>query len=203
MPPNRDGKRARKLSEDSADKRKHGRNPRSNSASRLQREVRMAAVAEDVLVPGGDSPATRDRLAAEHGVTRRTLDADIAEIYSKFKAENTASIEAMKLMAMLDYDVEYAKCDAVGDRKTALQSRIGKHKVRGVFAPTKIEVSGGIDVNIGVQIEAYIEVLDADGLQAFQLVRAQIAAARAAGRLPGIDPAPLVLDAVAKEIDEP
>lgn len=69
------------------------------------------------------------------------------------------------------------------DPKAAVSALRTKAQIIGLFEPIKVEVEHGGHVDVGIQIDAALEVLDERGRAALDLVMAQLAAAESAGKL--------------------
>jgi len=140
------------------------------------------------------------RVAKHFEISERMAYADIAEIAERARADDAAEHSYRVAAACREWLRKASKYEKEGRYHESNYAYDKLCKLKGLYAPKKIEVSGSI--GIGAQITTLVGVLDVDGLKALEIVQAQIAAARAKGQLPGQLPAPAEPTPIPVEADE-
>jgi len=72
---------------------------------------------------------------------------------------------------------------AAASHRTAIAASREIGRLNGAYAPDKVEVTHGVELDVVCQIDACLAVLDEAGLAAFRVVAEQLERARADGRL--------------------
>lgn len=141
------------------------------------------------------------RVAEKFEISERMAYADIAEIAERARSDDAEEHSYRVAAASREWMRKSRKYEREGRYHESNYAYDKACKLKGLYAPKKIEVSGSI--GIGAQITTLVGILDAEGLKALDLIQQQIAAARAKGQLsaPTVDPALVPID-VADEDDE-
>lgn len=159
-----------------------GRTTKGFSIERLRRvdEIEEALLSED-------PPAVVDLIKSimqKHDISRRQAYRDLAEAQLQLARVRSKNREELFAHADWNWRRREAKADAAGDHKAGNAAAAEWCKLHGLNAPKKVEMSGEVKIGVHVDVHAIIGILDEKGLAAWQLVREQIEAARADGRLP-------------------
>jgi hypothetical protein len=170
------------------------------------REKRLQRVEEMLLVvepkPHSNAEIVK-AIVEEFKIDRRIAQRDLSEVWHRRGREQAANRAAMVAEADHDWRRREAMADAKGEIQAGNFALAQRHRLLGLFAPTKIEHSGSVGItatlDVNVRLEAVIGVLDSEGLAALEVVLGQVERARARGALPAVAAGPDDDDAEARE----
>jgi hypothetical protein len=122
------------------------------------------------------------RVAERFEISERQAYTDIAEIAERARSDDAAEHSYRVAAACREWLRKSRKYEREGRYHESNYAYDKLCKLKGLYAPKKIEISGSI--GIGAQITSIVGILDARGLEALEIIQQQIAAARDKGQLP-------------------
>lgn len=133
------------------------------------------------------------------GLQERQVAYDLAEVYERCRAEDATDHEIRLVRARRTWGETLRRCQLQAEEHLGTQVGAAYErrvieciaqlcKLDGLYAPKKIEMSGSVNVHVGIQITKVVGVLDADGLAALSKVMEQVEAAKANGLLQDVAP---------------
>lgn len=150
-----------------------GPNPASNPATVIDRAKRLADLEERLAGPYAKADIVAYALE-KYAVSARTVYDDLAEIEERWIAHDNEDSKLRRLRARRAWMRRQKKCEDAGEEQAANYALDRLHKITGEFAPERVEVSGRVEIAVDVQIEAFIERLDDEGLRCLAIVRDQL-----------------------------
>lgn len=163
--------------------------PRTDrSRTELARAQRIAEI-ETLMAGPYTKPEIMRMMAEQHGIAERTVRLDVAAIEQEWIKADVEDSKLRHATAIRAWMRRVRLCEAAEEQQAANYALDRLHKITGEFAPTKLEVSG--TVSMDVKIEALVATLDValddEGKRCLAIVQAQLEAARARGLLPSGD----------------
>lgn len=153
------------------------------------REQRFEVI-EELLRVIEPAPKSTLEIVAEimrrFSISERVAYRDIREVWNRRARDLAATREAQ----LAEADHEWRRREALADQRGETQAGNfaldRRHRLHGLYAPTKVQVSGsvGVHAELAIRIDALIGVLDEHGREALDVVLEQLDRARAAGLLP-------------------
>jgi hypothetical protein len=147
----------------------------------LDTDIRVRR-AEELLCDQWSSRQIVEALIKEFSVVERTAYTYIKLAYENLSADAANDRGIRKARARATWQAQYRRCIAKGDLPAANYAMDRLCRLDGLFAPEK-HVHTTTMISVSVQIDAVINVLDAAGLAALDVVLAQLDAAKARGEL--------------------
>lgn len=156
----------------------------ARSIARVSRIDRIEQLLLDADKPV--EPTIRREFPNEDGtpLSERVIKRDIAEAWHRIRARFDAERDILAAKARAKWERRERLADKRGDTQAGNYALDRWTKLLGLYAPTKLEVSGGVSMRVDVRLDGIVGILDAEGLAALEVVMAQIERARAAGLLP-------------------
>jgi hypothetical protein len=163
------------------------KDPPTTTTREVPLHANQIAAAQELLYEHS-SNKTRDMLMETFGISRATAWRRIAEAQRLIAedAEQERPYLRARETARLNRIADKAEDGGEYHSAVAASREIGK--LHGLHAAKKIQVT---TVSVAIEISAVLEVLDARGLAALDVVLEQVEAAKAAGLLKAPEPEPI------------
>lgn len=139
-------------------------------------------VAEQMLCEQYTSKQIVTELCQVFGIVERTAYTTLKIAYDRLAQDAAADRGIRKARARATWQKQYRLCLAKGEHQAANYALDRLCRLDGLFAPEKIEHIT-TTITVDVQIDAVVNVLDAAGLAALEVVLTQLDAARERGNL--------------------
>lgn len=146
----------------------------------LDTEIRVKR-AEELLCDQHSGRQIVRTLCDQFEVVERTAYHYVRLAYDRLQADAANDRGIRKARARATWQTQYRRCLEAKDLSAANYALDRLMRLDGLFAPEKIEIGGTISV--AVQMRAVMNILDADGLAALEIVLTQMEAARVRGEL--------------------
>jgi len=147
----------------------------------LDTDIRVRR-AEELLCDLWTSRQIVDTLVEEFKVVERTAYTYLKLAYDNLAADAANDRGIRKARARATMEQQYRRCIKLDDLSAANYIMDRLCRLDGLFAPEK-HVHTTTTISVAVRIDAVVNVLDAAGLAALDVVLAQVEAAKARGEL--------------------
>lgn len=137
------------------------------------------------------------RIAEDYAISERQAYVDLAEVYARIAADGReeSAVRVERARAFWDRRIRRLEARATAAFKAGKHSAAAsfesaanyaadrKMKLDGLYPAKKLELSGSVNVNIGIRVTAVVGILDEAGLAALSVVMQQVEGAKARGLL--------------------
>lgn len=120
------------------------------------------------------------------GVSRRTIQLDLSEVYAYYPATDDETRRERRTAARMRWLELTEKALTAQAYGAAVAAHREACKMDGLYEPEKIEITG--KVTVAATVRGVVGVLDAEGLAALEVVMRQVDAAKKLGMLPAGEP---------------